>query len=459
MSEVFISANPDNMMTGKFYRVYTDRDNATLLLPKDNEDALYQDVSKLKTPSLQCWVSSLGDDNNSGSEPMPFKTVQKALEQGFSIIHVLGGSYSQDLNIPVSYGNYGPVIEGYGTIESPKAEIRGTITIPANVSRVRFKMLQIDGKGVGPAIVDNGSEGRHVIQDCTITNPASGQPVINVINGKNWWNVIGSAIEGKIQLGGTPVGDVTFNIMHSANSYLCIPVVNSGYTFTAYSVGKLGCITHNGGNVLCMYVGTWLPSAGKIINSLSTNPLNLISVAYSGFSADGLTYGTISSVGATVLQNYNVDALYSGAYLSVVSTVSSTLITTTASTLIAPIKKIERNFSYNTSNGELIFDRNGFYNVSLSLKIDCAEWNKKIELWFEKWNGSVWEVVPDTGFQQNFQTDQESSPHYDLCSYFNANEKYRLRAVSDSDTSVILRTVNLSNGVKMPAIRLSVSST
>lgn len=514
MAERFMSVNPDTLTPGKFYRVYTDKDNATLTLLKDDEDTLYSDVSTLKTtqaglvldvtnakddivtletdnttnktnisnlqsdnttnksdistlktqvqdinptPISQCWVSTSGSDSNNGSINKPFRTIQKALNESFGVINVLSGTYTEDLTIPVVYGLYGPIIQGHGTIEAPKAEIRGTLTIPSELSRLRLKLLQFDGKDLGPAIIDNGSEGRHVIELCSINNAGSGNDLIRVVNGKNWWTVSSSSIEGTINLSGTG-NTASFNIFNSPNSYICTPIVNSGYTLTLSNVAKMGLITHNAGNIFADHVSSWYPISGKIINSTSISPLDIIGVNYSVFSADAINYGVISTTGATVLKNYNIENVYEDVCLSTVSTVASTLITTTASTLIAGTKKVERNISYNTTNGELTFTKTGSYNITAVIKIDCTEWNKKVETWIEKYNTSTssWDLVADTGMQRMFQTDQEVEINYHFASYFTAGEKYRIRAVSDSDTTISARTLTLNNGVKMPAMRISV---
>lgn len=520
MSERFIGINPDNMESGKFYKVYTDKDNATLLIKKETEDALYSDVETLKTtqsglvldvtnakddinnletnvtnnntritsletdnttnkididtlqtdvdtlknatpteqdPVQQCFVSSLGSDTNKGTINKPFKTIQKALNELFGVINILPGVFIEDLNIPSDYGLFGPVISASGTFESPKTEIRGTITIPTGVSRVRFKNVLLDGKDVGPCIIDNGSEGRHVLENVTCSHAATNGDLIRIVNGKNWFNIEGSTIEGIVNLSGTG-NNMTFNIMNSPNSFLCLPIVNSGYIFTAYSVGKIGMITHNGGYIYCSNVGAWYPVGGKIINSTSVSALDIIGVGYSNFSPDGLNFGTISTNGATVLKNYNADGLYQDVCLSAVSTVANTLITTTNQTLIAGTKKVERNISYNTTNGELTFTKTGSYNITAVIKVDCTEWNKKVETWIEKYNTSTstWDLVADTGIQRMFQTDQEVEMNYHFASYFVSGEKYRLRAVSDSDTTISAKTITLTNGVKMPAIRISV---
>lgn len=428
--------------------IYTNLDGGTLKT----------DVEGINpSPVSQCWVSTDGLDTNNGGINKPFKTIQKALDGLYGLINVLPGTFTEDLNIPVGYGQYAPVISCAGTFESPKTFIRGTLNIPAGVSRLRIKNVLLDGKSTGPAIIDNGSDGRHILENVTVSNPATNGDLITVVNGNNWWNIEGSAIEGKVNLSGTG-NNAMFNIINSPNSFLCTPVVNNGYTFTAFYVGKIGLITHNGGNVFVSYAGSWLPTSNKIINSTSVNPLDIIGVGYSSFTADLVNYGTISSVGATVIKNYNAESLYTDVCLSAVSTVASTLITTTASTLIAATKKVERNISYNTTNGELTFTKTGSYNVDLTIKIDCTEWNKKVETWIEKYNttNSAWEVVADSGYQRMFQTDQEVEIKYNLSSYFTAGDKYRLRAISDSDTTISAKTITLSNNVKMPAIRLSI---
>lgn len=426
----------------------------------DDIDLLQTDVNSLKTPVdpiQQCFVSTLGNDTNKGTIDKPFRTIQKALNELFGVINILPGTFTEDLNIPSGYGLFGPVIAGSGTFESPKCEIRGTITIPSGVSRVRLKDILLDGKAVGPAVIDNESEGRHVLENVTCSDAATNGDVIRIVNGKNWWNINGSTIEGIVNLSGIG-NNMTFNITNSPNSFLCFPIVNSGYIFTAYCVGKLGLITHNGGYVYCSNVGAWYPVGGKIINSTSTSALDIIGVGYSNFSPDGLNFGTISTNGATLLRNYNTDGLFQDVCLSAVSTVANTLITTTAQTLVAGTKKVERNISYNATNGELTFTKTGSYNITAVIKVDCTEWNKKVETWIEKWNTSTsaWDVVADTGIQRMFQTDQEVEINYHFASYFAAGEKYRLRAVSDSDTTILAKTLTLTNGVKMPAIRISV---
>lgn len=479
MAERFIGINPDNMEVGKFYSVFTDKDNATLLIKKEVQDAVNADVETLKTtqnailldvtelqtaveginpsPVGQCWVSPSGLDTNNGGINKPFKTIQKALDGLYGLINILPGSYTENLSIPTGYGQYGPVIAGTGTIESPKTELLGQITIPASVSRVRIKNMNLHGQ-TGSTISDNGSDGRHILENCTIDHNTAGSDVITVTNGKNWWTLFGSAVLGNINLTGTPSAGTTFNLMNCPNDFSCNPIVNAGYIFTAYNVGKMGRITHNGGYVYCTNIGAWNPTSGSVINSTSASPADVVGVGYSNFSPDGVNYGTISSAGATVLKNFNTESLYNDVCLSAVSLVANTLITTTASTLIAGTKKVERNISYNATNGELTFAKSGSYNISMMAKVDCTEWNKKVETWIEKWNTltSAWDAVADTGFQRMFQTDQEVEIRYDISSYFNAGEKYRLRAVSDSDTTISLKTLTLGNNIKMPAIRLSV---
>lgn len=486
MAERFISINPDDMEVGKFYSVYSNKDNATLLIKKEIQDDINADVATIKTtqdgilldvtnlksdiltlqtqaeginplPIGQCWVSPNGSDSNNGGINKPFKTIQKALNELFGLINVLPGGYNENLTIPIGYGQYGPVIAGTGTIESPKTELLGQITIPQNVSRVRIKNFNIHGQN-GSTITDNGSDGRHVLENCTIDHNTLGSDVITVVNGKNWWNIEGSAVIGNIYLSGTPSSNTTFNLINCPNDFSCKPIVNSGYIFTAYNVGKIGCITHNGGHVYCTNIGAWNPLNSKIINSTSANPLDVIGIGYSNFSSDGINYGTISTTGATVLKNYNTDSLYQDVCLSAISTVANTLITTTAQTLIAGTKKVERNISYNITNGELTFNKTGSYNITMVIKVDCTEWNKKVETWIEKYNtsNSTWEIVADTGMQRFFQTDQETEINYHFSSYFTAGEKYRLRAVSDSDTTISTKTYTLTNNTKMPAIRISV---
>lgn len=461
MVEKFLSINPDDMEAGTFYSVFTNQDNATLVIPKAFQDGINDtvadhtlDIIELKTPVNQCWVSPDGSDNNEGSISFPFKTIQKALDGLYDCININSGTYNENLNIPVGYGQYACVISGTGTFESPKTFIRGKITIPSGVSRVRIKNLMLDGKGTDSAIYDNGSDGRHVLENVTVSNAGVSNDLIQVVNGKNWWNVTNSTIEGIINLSGTGVAAM-FNLINCPNSFICMPVINTGYTFTAFYVAKMGMITHHGGNVVCSYVGSWYPVLGKIINSTSTSISDFIGVGYSNFSPDGSTYGTISSTGATVLKNFNAESLYGDVCLSAVSILNTT-IGTTAQTLKAEVKKVERNISYSTSSGELTFNKTGSYNIGIIVKIDCSEWDKKVELWIEKYNGSTWDIVSETGFIRKFQTDQEVEVRYDLASYFLSGEKYRLRAVSDSATAIVASTQTLTNGVKMPAIRLSI---
>lgn len=51
----YISVDTDSMTAGKFYRVYTNKDNATLVLLKDDEDAKFNqvDINQESIESLQ----------------------------------------------------------------------------------------------------------------------------------------------------------------------------------------------------------------------------------------------------------------------------------------------------------------------------------------------------------------------------------------------------------------------
>lgn len=47
-----ISVDTDQMEQGKFYTIFTDKDNATLLIPKDNQDAINSQVEKNRVDIL-----------------------------------------------------------------------------------------------------------------------------------------------------------------------------------------------------------------------------------------------------------------------------------------------------------------------------------------------------------------------------------------------------------------------
>lgn len=83
--------------------------------------------------------------------------------------------------------------------------------------------------------------------------------------------------------------------------------------------------------------------------------------------------------------------------------------------------------------------------------------NKLLEFWVEKYNGATWDIVADSGLSKRFQLENEYEFNYYFSSYFLKNEKYRLRSKTDTDTGIVLTTQTLTNGVKMPAIRLSIS--
>jgi len=257
-----------------------------------------------ETPG-QVFVSPSGNDSNVGSIYSPYLTIQHALDQGASLIKLLHGAYVEDITIPVGYGNFGPVIWSYNVHDSQKTEIQGTVTIPAGVSRLRCYGIQFDGQGTKTCLVDNGSEGRHYYENCTFNNSGAAD-CVQLNNGKRWHEFVRSVIDGKLNLSGTGVS-CSLNVKHSTSSYSFQPTVNSGYTLGLIYIERMGDIIHHGGNVLASYVTSWSPNgSGYIIDSDSVNPLDYIFAAYSNYSSDGVTYGTINSSGATVKEAYNI---------------------------------------------------------------------------------------------------------------------------------------------------------
>lgn len=125
---------------------------------------------------------------------------------------------------------------------------------------------------------------------------------------------------------------------------------------------------------------------------MSTNPSDYIGVAYSALTADGLNYGTISTMGATTLKNLNIESPYPTACLTAVS-ILNTVIGTAATTLKTEVKKLELGISYNISNRELV----------------------------------------------------------------NVGDKFRLRAQSDSATTISLQTKTLDSTARQPSLKLSIS--
>jgi len=262
------------------------------------------DISKANTTG-QCWVSPSGNDSNSGSISYPFKTIQHALDSFASKINLNFGTYAEDITVPAGYGTSGPVIWADNTHDSQKTEIQGTVTIPAGVSRLRVYGVQFDGAGSKTCLVDNGSEGRHYFENCTF-NSSGAADCVQINNGNRWFEFIRSVIDGKLNLTGTGTS-CAVNIKHSTNSANCTAVVNSGYTFTTVYVERMGLVTHHGGNFVGMYCASWTPDTnGYIVDSDSVSPLDIIMVAYSNLTTDGLTFGTVNSAGATVKEIYNI---------------------------------------------------------------------------------------------------------------------------------------------------------
>jgi hypothetical protein len=141
--------------------------------------------------------------------------------------------------------------------------------------------------------------------------------------------------------------------------------------------------------------------------------------------------------------------------LSAVST-QTVPVTTTPIVVKAESLKVAQFVSYDSLSGELTFNSYGSHLVFLGLKIDSSVRNKKLELWIEKFDGAVWVPVPDSGLVRSFLSEQEVEIGYVFTDIFNKGDKFRLRAVSDASSGIRLLSTTLSNGIKMPSVRLSV---
>ena len=141
--------------------------------------------------------------------------------------------------------------------------------------------------------------------------------------------------------------------------------------------------------------------------------------------------------------------------LSAVSLLTLPL-TTTPQVVKTEVKKVESNISYNALTGELTFLKDCSCGISTVAKIDCTQWDKIMEMWIEKWNGTQWVIVPDTGFSREFQNQQETEVRYEFASKFLNGDKFRVMAKSDTNGVISLVTKTLSNSVKMPSFRISI---
>ncbi len=135
----------------------------------------------------------------------------------------------------------------------------------------------------------------------------------------------------------------------------------------------------------------------------------------------------------------------------------NTTILTTAITLKAEVKKIELGIIYNISNGEFTFSKGGVYNINIDARIDCAELDKKVEMWVEKWNGTSWVIATDSGLSRNFQNLQETEINFSTREIITPGDKFRLRAQSDSATAISLQTKTLDSTARQPALRISIN--
>lgn len=66
MAERFMSVNPDIMEPGEFYSTFTNKDNATLIIKKDVQDAVNDDVATMKETQngLVLDITNAKDDIN-----------------------------------------------------------------------------------------------------------------------------------------------------------------------------------------------------------------------------------------------------------------------------------------------------------------------------------------------------------------------------------------------------------
>lgn len=402
----------------------------------------------------ECYVSRIyGNDENIGSRNKPLKTIQSALNQGFAHIKVLPGSYTENLTIPSLYGLYGPVIAGVGLQDSPKVEILGTVTVGAGVSRFRMMDLQLDGRGSQVTFIDNASEGRHVFQNVAFTNSGS-EDCIRVVNGKNWITCVGCAIAGRIALTGT--GSSSFNLTHSIGDYACAPVVRAGYLFSAAFVGKMGPITHLGGYVAVTHVASWARNAnGRIIESTSVSPADIIQVMFSTYYVDPTQLGTISTTGATVIaRNNNTGVTETPPYMSAVNRNAQAIHDTPTLVAVDTIEGIN-GIQYDAVNHVLTVMKDGVYNLSATLNVNGGT-GSLLEIWVERFDGSAWVASPDSGFKRTFTGTPVVEVHYIYTRYLTVGSKIRMRARSNVGNGIVMYSGYLANGVLMPSVRVAV---
>jgi hypothetical protein len=113
-----------------------------------------------------------------------------------------------------------------------------------------------------------------------------------------------------------------------------------------------------------------------------------------------------------------------------------------------------KNITY--ENGVLSFLNSGILSVNIQLHLDVISGsNAIVETWAEFFNGSVWDIYPDSGRFLEFQARTEGVVSYNSDINIPATSMFRLKARAKSQ-SINLISSSLDNGVIAPSVVVSI---
>lgn len=120
--------------------------------------------------------------------------------------------------------------------------------------------------------------------------------------------------------------------------------------------------------------------------------------------------------------------------------------------LVVEVEEFSKDIT--VSNGEVTFNKAGFYNFEAEYNINPTT-NTVVEIWFEEYNGVTWNIIPNSGIIKNFSNADEGLFSYSsLIEIDTDGKKIRSRARVDAGNAT-LEADTLNNGTVVPSLRLS----
>ena len=226
------------------------------------------------------WVSGQEIQTQDGSLAAPFATIQQAVDRAandnaaWTIICLpgSGNGYTNDVTIS---GKSNILIQGWGAQGAHNVVIKGTVTITGSATtRIRLRDIGIRPLAGNPAIVLDGTAGRHYFQNVN-PEPAAGYtgPLVVYRNGEQRWSSWDQCdLSGRVVIEDTVNANLAV-YFNNQNSLGCHLEINGGSNFYLRNCQQFGSVEHNAGNFEAKYCGVWAGKNGVAVQSTTTDKL------------------------------------------------------------------------------------------------------------------------------------------------------------------------------------------